>query len=145
MPRSGQWNSARSFDPGKRRPSFFALTSHNPTSEMLERRPIGQPDRPRTCYCSIGFQPVSSIHGTEARQARPFVPMVKNTRSPGLEVLKGQGRLSLSIYAFIDQSEVGQPSRLALSCSHVWCWIDDRGRGPFRANRWVHFPGVKTR
>ncbi len=52
-------------------------------------RSIGQPDRPRTRYCSIGFQPVSSVHGTEARQGRPFVPTGKNTRSSGLEVLKG--------------------------------------------------------
>ena len=58
--------------------------------EVLKRRPIGQPHRPRTRYCSIGFQPVSSVHGTEARQARPFLPMVKNTRSSGLEVLKGR-------------------------------------------------------
>ena len=58
-------------------------------AEDLKRRPIGQPHRPRTRYCSIGFQPVSSVHGTEARQTRPFVPTVKNTRSSGLEGLKG--------------------------------------------------------
>ncbi len=57
--------------------------------EVLKRRSIGQPDRPRTRYCSIGFQPLSSVHGTEARQAKPFVPTVKNARSSGLEVLKG--------------------------------------------------------
>ncbi len=54
--------------------TFWARGANTRSSglEVLKRSPIGQPDRPRTRYCSIGFQPVSSVHGTQARQAKPL-------------------------------------------------------------------------
>ena len=79
------------------------------------------------------------------KRAMEFSPGVSTPEKRHLVVcLEGAWEIEPVDLRFYNQSVKGQPSRLALSCSHVWCWIDDRNRSPFRANRGGHFPGVKT-
>jgi len=115
----------------------------------LKKRPHGQPERPRIRYCSIGFQPVSSVHWTAARQASPFVPMVNNTQSSVLELLKGLGETLL----FGSMLPVIRPAgdfgnhvlAVHLPTSLDCVLLPPQTQGPFRDSAAVINPALKRR